>query len=77
MAVDPGLDPQGVATFRVSLDPIDGTAAEIVRYYRQLEASLRDVPGVVAVGASQALPLNPVTNDFQRPYRRLWQRRYQ
>ncbi|KPJ84217.1 MAG: hypothetical protein AMS19_01405 [Gemmatimonas sp. SG8_23] len=67
--VDPGLDPTGVATFRVSLDPVDGTPSEIVRYYRQLEDELRAVPGVLAVGASQALPLSSVTNDFQRPYR--------
>ena len=69
VSVDPGLETTDVATFRVSLDPVDGTADEIVRYYRGLIDRLEQLSGVVAVGASQALPLNPVGNDFRRPYR--------
>lgn len=67
--VDPGLDAHDVATFRLSLDPVDGTEEEIVRYYDGLLERLAEVPGVVRVGAAQTLPLNPVGNDFRRPYR--------
>ncbi len=67
--VDSGIDPERVATFRVSLDAAGGGNRAIVDYYDGLETALRAVPGVRAVGASQALPLNPVTNDFRRPFR--------
>lgn len=67
--VEPGIDATNVATFRVSLDPVEGTAEEIVLYYDGLQKLLAEVPGVVGVGAAQTLPLNPVGNDFRRPYR--------
>jgi putative ABC transport system permease protein len=67
--VDPGVEPANVATFRVSLDPVDGSEEEIVRYYEGLLERLADVPGVVRVGASQTLPFSPVGNDFRRPFR--------
>jgi putative ABC transport system permease protein len=70
MNVDPGIEVADVATFRVSLDPVEGTAEETARYFESLEARLAEVPGVTAVGAAQTLPLNPVGNDFRRPYRR-------
>lgn len=68
-AVDPGIDPKGVATFRVSLDPTEGGEGGTVRYYDELLAAVRSVPGVVAAGATQTLPLDPVAGDFRRPYR--------
>ena len=68
-SVDPGFDAAHVATFRVSLDPVEGTAGETVRYYDGLLERLASVPGVMSVGAVQTLPLNPVGNDFRRPYR--------
>ena len=67
--VDPGIEATNVATFRLSLDPVEGTADETVRYYDGLQKLLAEVPGVVSVGAAQTLPLNPVGNDFRRPYR--------
>lgn len=67
--VDPGFDPDHVASFRVSLDPVDGTAEETVRYYDGLLERIAEVPGVTRVGASQTLPLNLVSNDFRRPFR--------
>lgn len=70
-SVDPGLDPDNVATFRVSLDPSEGGAVAIVRYYDQLIERLEATPGVLAAGASQTTPMNPVANDFRRPYRGL------
>ena len=66
---DPGIDPRNVATFRVSLDPVDGTSEEIVGYYDGLLTKLRELPGVERAGAAQTLPLNPVGNDFTRPFR--------
>jgi predicted permease len=67
--VDPGLDPANVATFRISLDPVEGTDGEIFRYYEGLMTQLEALPGVVRAGAAQTLPLNPIGNDFRRPYR--------
>lgn len=70
-SVDPGLDPESVAAFRVSLDPEDGTSEEIVAYYSGLLDILSEVPGVESVGAAQTLALNPIGNDFRRPFRPL------
>ena len=63
--VDPGFDPQAVATFRVSLDA--GSSTDIVQYYQGLIAALEDTPGVVAAGAAQTLPLNPAPLLQVRP----------
>lgn len=68
-SVDPGIDPTDVATFRVSLDPVEGGDGGTVRYYDELLDAVRSVRGVVAVGAAQTLPLDPVAGDFRRPYR--------
>lgn len=70
-AVDPGLDPQSVGAFRVSLDPQGGSSAEIVTYYEGLLREIERVPGVLSVGAAQTLALSPIANDFRRPYRPL------
>ncbi len=68
-AVDPGFDPESALTFRISLDPQGDGEARVVPYYEGLLVELSSIPGVVAVGAAQTLPLNPVGNDFTRPYR--------
>ena len=68
-AVDPGIDPAGVATFRVSLDPLEGGEGGTVRYYDALLDAVRSVPGIASAGAAQTLPLDPVAGDFRRPYR--------
>ncbi len=67
---DLGFAPSGVLTFRVSLDSqrIDGQE-DIARYYDALLERLGTLPGVVSAGAAQTLPVNPVGNDFSRPYR--------
>ncbi|NNM32726.1 MAG: FtsX-like permease family protein, partial [Gemmatimonadetes bacterium] len=69
---DLGFASTGALTFRVSLDAdqIDG-AGDISRYYEQLLDRIRVLPGVVSTGAAQTLPINPVGNDFARPYRPL------
>jgi putative ABC transport system permease protein len=69
--VDPGFEPANVATFRVSLDPVEGSEAATIRYYDGLLQLIDELPGVIAVGATQTLPLSPVSNDFTRPYRPL------
>ncbi|MDX1647998.1 MAG: ABC transporter permease [Longimicrobiales bacterium] len=68
-AVDPGFDPSGVMTFRVSLDGGGRTEDETALYYEGLIRRLTDLPFVDRAGASQALPMSPVGNDFRRPFR--------
>lgn len=67
--VDPGLDAENVASFRVSLDPLEGGSASVVRYYQDLVTLIEALPGVEMAGASQTLPLSLIGNDFTRPYR--------
>jgi len=69
MTVDPGIDPERVASFRISLDPVAGDPGATVRYYDGLIERLDELPEVVASAASTTIPLNPVANDFVRPYR--------
>lgn len=69
MAVDPGLDPEGVAAFRVSLDPGGGSPEGTVAYYRTLLREIESEASIVSAGAAQTLALSPVSNDFDRPYR--------
>lgn len=69
LQVDPGFDPTNVATFRVSPDFAGATGGEVADYYAGLLHHLEAVPAVLGVGATQALPLDPVGNDFRRPYR--------
>lgn len=63
---DPGFDGRGTLTFGVPLDPVnypdDAAALEFDRRFREAVAAL---PGVAAVGASEALPLS--TTASQRP----------
>lgn len=68
-SVDPGIDVENVATFRVSLDPVAGDPSATVRYYDELRERISALPGVRAVGSAQTLPLSPVAGDFRRPYR--------
>lgn len=68
-SVDPGLDPHSLLSFRVALEPGGDALDRIGRYYPTLIDSLSRLPGVTAVGASTALPFDPLGNDFNRPYR--------
>ena len=69
LAVDPGFDPRGLATLRVSLD--QGryqTGAHARAFYLDLMPRLAALPGVEAAGAVTALPLSPTGTDFSRPW---------
>jgi predicted permease len=68
-AVDPGFQARGAVTFRVSLDPQGQGESYVASYYDGLLRELAAIPGVVSAGAAQTLPLNPVGNDFTRPFR--------
>ena len=68
--VDMGFEPQNALTFRLSLDARhQESEGDVARYYKGLLETLESLPGVVAAGASQTLPINPVGNDFSRPFR--------
>jgi hypothetical protein len=56
--VDPGLDPRGVLTFRITLPyPEYGTVEAAVAFHQQFSERLAALPGVAAVGAADRLPL--------------------
>jgi len=60
-AIDPGYDPQGVLTMKISL--VDGhypysDRPKIADFYRQLMQRVEELPGVTAVGATSRLPLD-------------------
>jgi putative ABC transport system permease protein len=57
---DPGFDPRGVLTMRVSLPPARyGKPAELTAFYNEALLRLRSLPGVEAAAISSALPVNP------------------
>jgi putative ABC transport system permease protein len=57
-AVDPGFDASGVLTAQVSLPQARyGSDETASRFWRELMDEVRALPGVVAVGATQSLPL--------------------
>jgi len=53
MRVDPGFDPHGVLSLRLSIPPSDDPAP----IFRRIEERLRSLPGVQSVAASNLLPL--------------------
>jgi putative ABC transport system permease protein len=56
--VPPGFDPQNVLTLRASLvGPRYETDASVRRYFEEVTARLRALPGVAAVGATSQIPL--------------------
>jgi predicted permease len=56
--VDTGFNVENAVTFRVSpWGPNYGGRGGRQRFYEQLEERLRELPGVTAVGAAQALPM--------------------
>jgi putative ABC transport system permease protein len=56
--VDPGYDPRGILTFR--LTGFRGTPAEHAAYVREVQRRLAGLPGIHAVTAARSLPLNGV-----------------
>lgn len=59
LAVDPGFQPQGALTVRLSLPPPADAAAgtQLANRYEELMRQFAVLPGVSAVGGSNALPL--------------------
>jgi predicted permease len=70
-AVDPGFDPRGVLTARLSLPDVHyryrDQGPKIASFYERLEERLRALPGVRAVGATTAPPLSGAAIR-SRPY---------
>ena len=63
-AVDPGFDPDGVLTLRLTLPQATyRTPGDISRFYHELTTRLAAIPGVEAVGAAGKLPLLPDNNN--------------
>jgi putative ABC transport system permease protein len=57
-SVKPGLDPRGVLTFELALPYQSyGTMEEAANFHRALQERLAALPGVTAVGAADAVPL--------------------
>jgi len=67
--VDAGFDPEGAVSFRVSVDTGPEGPPGTARYFRALIDDVAALPAVIAVGAAQTLPMDPVAGDFERPYR--------
>lgn len=55
LAVDPGYQPGGLLTFRLGLNML-GDTSEAYAFLDRLEAELRALPGVTAVGGTDRLP---------------------
>jgi len=70
-AIDPGFDPRGRLTVRLSLPDVHyryrDQGAKITAFYRGLDERLRALPGVGAVGATTAPPLSGAAVR-SRPY---------
>jgi predicted permease len=63
-AVDPGFRAKGVMTFRVSLPPARyKSAADVARFHYAFLDRLRALPGVIAAGATNRLPLAGPTTE--------------
>ncbi len=63
--IDPGFDPEGVLTARISLPQTDyPDAAGIAEFYTQLLARLETMPGVRSAGLVRILPLTGTIGDW-------------
>lgn len=61
---DPGFEPMEVLTFRVPVPASRAPeAADVLALHQRVEAALRDLPGVTAVGAVMGLPLTAGVNQ--------------
>ncbi|MFN8060467.1 MAG: ABC transporter permease [Vicinamibacterales bacterium] len=69
LQVSPGFVSDHVVTAQLYLPRAKyGRNADQARFFDELLAALRASPGVVAAGATSALPLNPVGIDFALPF---------
>ena len=58
-SANPGFDPAGLATFRISLPPADYKQnPQLVAFYSQLLTRVAALPGVTEIGATSALPFS-------------------
>ncbi len=58
--INPGFDARDVLTFRISLPSAEyPEATTVAAFHQQLLERIRGLPGVLAAGAVQALPLGP------------------
>src|SRR5438067_2328523 len=63
--VDPGFDPRGVLSVSVTLpEETKRSNEEAVRFFRDLDTRVAALPGVVAVGSVQGLPLASRRGDL-------------
>jgi hypothetical protein len=72
--VEPGFD-GGVLTLKVSLPRREyGETAKVSRFYEELEARLKRLPGVSEVAAANHIPLNGAiaTVDYKVADRSMW-----
>lgn len=68
-SVDPGFDPSGVLTFRLSPPPERYANPEAVaRFYGKLLDGLRALPGVSSAGAAQFLPMTGGIGGLGGPF---------
>jgi len=56
--VNPGLQPENILTFNVSLPDVRYSSEKQVRFYRDLMARIRSLPGVQSASAVTPLPLS-------------------
>ncbi len=68
--VDPGFDPSGSVAALVDLDGRRYDSDDKIRlYYEQVVQRIEALPGVESVGASSALPMDPMGINYDLPYR--------
>ncbi len=68
--VDPGFRKQGIVVARIFLDGRSyPTPAKRTQYYDQLLTRLKALPGVESAGAVTALPMSPISINYDLPYR--------
>jgi putative ABC transport system permease protein len=56
--VDPGFDPRGTVTFRLSVPEAGAATEQVALFHAQVLDELQRQPGVASVGASTSLPLH-------------------
>jgi putative ABC transport system permease protein len=62
--VDPGFNPSGVLTLRLSLPRTKyAEGKQVITFYRQLEERVEQLPGVQAVGATTSILLEKLPNS--------------
>jgi putative ABC transport system permease protein len=72
--VDPGFEPRGTIAALVDLDGQRFDSDDKIRlYYQQVLERLEALPGVASVGASSALPMDPMGINYDLPYRMVGQ----